>query len=80
MKNKRIMNLILLLINIAIIQTINLNHKNVKLSFLAKILRLKVGISLTKLIFNKILLIMIHCKIILLNQRFFVNHKHRKIK
>jgi hypothetical protein len=48
MKNKRIMNLILLLINIAIIQTINLNHKNVKLPFLAKILRLKVGISLTK--------------------------------
>jgi len=48
MKNKRIMNLILLLINIAIIQTTNLNHKNVKLSILAKILRLKVGISLTK--------------------------------
>jgi hypothetical protein len=48
MKNKKIMNLILLLINIAIIQTINLNHKIVKLSYLAIILRLKVGISLIK--------------------------------
>jgi len=48
MKNKRIMNLILLLINIAIIQTTNSNHKNVKLSLLAKILGLKVVISLTK--------------------------------
>jgi hypothetical protein len=48
MKSKRIMNLILLLINIVTTQTINLTHKNAKLLFLVKILMLKADISLIK--------------------------------
>ena len=48
MKNKRIMSLILHLISIVMIQIINLNHKNIKLHFLAKVLKLKVDINRTK--------------------------------
>jgi hypothetical protein len=80
MKNKRIMSLILHLISIAMIQIINLNHKNIKLHFLLKVLRIKLNNSRNKQIRNKLLQTKINYKIILLNQSFLTNHKHHKIK